>query len=257
MDILKISIEHYDEYAKQYHQETYKHIKSELTSHIRDLLYKSFVSQLKNLSLQADNKFAKALKQSFNEDTVTDTFTDITQNLYDDVIKQFEQSAYQLMMEDSDWQDAVKLYKKELSNNLIKMIEGERSKQKEKLFTFSLETICDELEDPVTEPIKNLEDNFWDIVIKRYKDIILKEEEKVKTILNDGFKTVEEEYDHFINKLEEKIYSNTKKIIFKTVSELNAHLNRKFNQFFKKDSDGKNRDWKSMPEEEIQKLHAE
>lgn len=46
-------------------------------------------------------------------------------------------------------------------------------------------------------------------------------------------------------------------MIVKTVNELNSHLNRKFNQFFKKDSDGKNRDWKNIPEDEIQKLHAE
>lgn len=56
-DILKEAYLYYDESAKQYHQETYEEIKLELTTHIVELLYKSFVSQLKNLSLQGDQKF--------------------------------------------------------------------------------------------------------------------------------------------------------------------------------------------------------
>jgi hypothetical protein len=173
------------------------------------------------------------------------------------VVKQFVESACQLMMEDSDWNKAVDLYKRELCNSLVKMIEAEREKQKEKLFNFSLETILDELEEEITQPIKDLDDNFWEKIVKKYKEIILKEEEKVKIILNDGFKTYEEEYDHFLNKLEDKIYINSKKLIVKTVSELNAHLNRKFNIYFKKNSEGKNRDWKNISEEEIHKLHSE
>lgn len=256
-DILKVAYKHYDDSAKQYYQDTYKSIKLELTSYLVEHLYKSFVSQLKNLSLQADKKFAKGMKHAFKDDTVTDTFTTTVENLFDDVVKQFVESAYQLMMEDSDWHKAIDLYKKELSNNLVKMIEIEREKQKEKLFNFSLETILDELEEEITQPIKDLDDNFWDKVVKKYKEIVLKEEEKVKIILNDGFKTFEEEYDRFLNKLEEKIYTSSKKIIVKTTSELNAHLNRKFNTYFKKNSEGKNRDWKNISEEEIHKLHAE
>lgn len=162
-----------------------------------------------------------------------------------------------LMMEGSNWGDAIKQYRKELSNNLVKIIEAERNRQIEKLFTLSVDKICDALEEPITQPIKDLEDDFWDIVIERYRKIVSEEEEDVKKILNDGFKCEEEEYDSFLNKLEEKVYINTKKMIVKTTSELNAHLNRKFNQYFKKDANGKNRDWKKIPEEEIQKLHEE
>lgn len=256
-DILKIAYTHYDEYAKQYYPETYKSVKIELTNHIVELLYKSYISQLKNLSMQADKKFVKALRNSFTDDTVTDTFTDTCRDLYDDTMKQFESNARILKMEDSDWDEAINLYMRELSNSLTKIIETERDKQKEKLFSFSLETICDELEEQITQPIKDLDDNFWSTIKSRYEEIVTKEEEKVKIILNDGFKCTEEEYDHFLHKLEEKIYTNGKKMIVKTTMELNSHLNRKFNQYFKKDSKGKNRDWKKIPEEEIVKLHEE
>lgn len=67
----------------------------------------------------------------------------------------------------------------------------------------------------------------------------------------------DEEYDTFLTKLEDKIYIQSKKLINKTVSDLNSHLNRKFNSFFKKDSKGKNRNWKNMSEEDIEKLHIE
>ena len=255
-DILRESYYHYDEYAKQYYNETYKSVKLELTNHIVDLLYKSFVSQLKNLSLQGDKKFAKALKNTFSEDSVTDTFTETCQGLFDDTIMQFEKNSNMLTMDDAeDWQKAIDLYKKELSNSLVKMIETERTKQKEKLFTFSVETIVDELEDKITQPIKDLEDNLWENVNEKYKEIILEEEEKIKAILNDGFKTQDEEYDSFLTKLEDKVYNQSKRLIIRTVSDLNSHLNRKFNYYFKKDSEGKHRDWKNLTEDEIEKLH--
>jgi hypothetical protein len=91
----------------------------------------------------------------------------------------------------------------------------------------------------------------------KYRKTIDDKEEDIKNILNDGFKTLEDEYDCFLLKIEEKIYSNCKKLIVKTTNELNSHLNRKFNVIFKKDSKGRNRDWKSIAEEDIEKLHAE
>lgn len=207
--------------------------------------------------MQADKKFVKALKNKFSTDYVDDNFTITCEGFYDDTIKQFEENAFILMMEDSNWGEAIKQYKKELSSNLIKMIESERHRQIEKLFTISVDKISDALEEEITQPIKDLEDDFWDIIIERYKKIVTEEEEDVKKILNDGFKSEEEDYDNFLNKLEEKIYHNSRKMIVKTTSELNSHLNRKFNHYFKKDANGKSRDWKKIPEEEIQKLHEE
>jgi hypothetical protein len=161
------------------------------------------------------------------------------------------------MMEGSGWEELIIITSKDLGHSLVKMIETEREKQKEKLFIFSLETIVDELEGAITKPIKDLDDNFWDKIIESYKDTVNREEDKVKAILNDGFKTLDEEYDGFLIKLEDKVYNSCKKIIVKTVSDINSHMNRKFNSFFKKDENGKNRDWKNMPEEEIGKLHSE
>lgn len=141
---------------------------------------------------------------------VADNFTELTEKLFDDVIKQFTDCAYQLLMDGSDWNKTIELYKKDLHANIVKMIENERFKQMEKLFTFSHSNICDILEKEITEPIKNLEDDFWDVVVINYRQTIEDKEEDVKKILNDGFKVVEEEYDAFLKKLEEKIYSSCK-----------------------------------------------
>ena len=127
----------------------------------------------------------------------------------------------------------------------------------EKLFNFSVENIWDILEKEISDPIKNLDDDFWSTIKSKYRKVISDKEEDIKNILNDGFKTLEDEYDNFLLKIEEKIYSNSKKLIIKTTNEINSHLNRKFNLIFKKDSKGKNRDWKIISEEEIEKLHAD
>mmetsp|Transcript_9627 Transcript_9627/g.9414 ORF Transcript_9627/g.9414 Transcript_9627/m.9414 type:complete len:420 (+) Transcript_9627:8-1267(+) len=95
-NILDESISHYDDSAKQYYKETYEGVRLELTNHLIEILYKSFVSQLKNLTLQGDKKFAKAMKNTFNDDTVTDTFADTCNGLFEDTIKQFEQKAKML-----------------------------------------------------------------------------------------------------------------------------------------------------------------
>lgn len=159
------------------------------------------------------------------------------------------------MLEDTDWRKNVDLYRKDLSSGLQKAIDEERGKQMDKLYNFSIENICEILEKEITEPIKNLEDDFWSIVRQKYRKTIQEKEEDIKNILNDGFKTMEDEYDNFLLRIEDKIYTNSKKIIIKTTSDLNSHLNRKFNSIFKKDSNGKNRDWKSLSEEEIERLY--
>lgn len=99
---------------------------------------------------------------------MTDTFTETCTGLFDDTMDQFHYNATLLAMEDAQWQDTIKLHSKELGNSLIKIIEGERNKQKDKLFVFSFETIIGELEEEITQPIKDLEDNFWQIIIKKY-----------------------------------------------------------------------------------------
>lgn len=95
-DILDQALGNYDEQAKQYYKETFEEIRGELHHHIIEILYKSFVSQLKNLSIQGDQKFNKAMKNTFSDDSVTDTFTETCQGLFDDTIQQFEQKARML-----------------------------------------------------------------------------------------------------------------------------------------------------------------
>ena len=70
---------------------------------INESLFKSFCSQIKNLVLQADSKFIKTLRKKFPDDLVADNFTKVTEDLYDDISKQFITCCHQLMLEDSDW----------------------------------------------------------------------------------------------------------------------------------------------------------
>lgn len=256
-EVLSKAYVYYDQNAKQYYVETFNSVRAELTNAIYESLFKSFCSQIKNLVLQVDGKFHKAMKKRFPDDVVANDFTKVTEDLYDDVTKQFIDWWYQLMLDESDWRKTVDLYRKDLSSGLQKAINDERSKQMEKLFNFSVENICDILEKEVTEPIKNLEDDFWRTIKKNYRRIIEEKEEDIKNILNEGFKTLEDEYDNFILKIEDKIYTNCKKFIVKTTNDINSHMNRKFNTIFKKDSNGKNRDWKLISEEDIEKLFTD
>lgn len=109
----------------------------------------------------------------------------------------------------------------------------------------------------LTEPIKDLDDNFWSTVNSNYTKLLRENESSLKNILVDGFKTDEDEYDLYIANYEDEIYKFSKKLIVKCCSDLNSHLNRKFNSYFKNDDKGKHRNWKDIPEEKIQQLFEE
>jgi hypothetical protein len=125
------------------------------------------------------------------------------------------------------------------------------------MFEISKENICDDLEKVLTSPIESLEDNFWSQINKDYTTMLHKHESDIKNILVDGFQVNEDDYDLYIARFEDEIYKFSKKLIIKTCSDLNSHLNRKFNTYFKKDDKGKHRNWKDISEERIGQLYEE
>lgn len=83
--------------------------------------------------------------------------------------------------------------------------------------------------------------------------------------LLDGFKCEFEEIEDFLGVFQSNIYTFTtdyiKKLFRYTFKnhlyrDINTNLLRKFNLEFKKDKDGKNRDWRTIEEEKIREMHT-
>ena len=125
------------------------------------------------------------------------------------------------------------------------------------MFEIAKENLCEELEKLILGPIENLEDGFWSKINSEYVKALNTQERDIKNILVDGFQVNEDEYDLSISNFEDEIYKYSKRVIEKTCSNLNSHLNRKFDSYFKKDSNGKHRNWKDISEEKIRDLHQE
>jgi len=195
------------------------------------------------------------MKKHFNNDMVTDSFVKDTDEMFIQTREGYRQICEALRMRDSEWHYDHQM--NELDHRLKERIDVEKEKQMTKLFEISKENLCDELEKKITAPIENLEDNFWSTINRDYVKCMRKHESDIKNMLVDGFRVSEDEYDVSIAKFEDEIYKHCKKIIIKTCSDLNSHLNRKFNSYFKKDEKGKNRHWKDISEERIKQLHEE
>lgn len=60
----------------------------------------------------------------------------------------------------------------------------------------------------------------------------------------------------FTETLENAVYQFATEYIKRLFRDINTNLLRKFNTLFKKDENGKNRDWKSIEEGQIRDLHV-
>lgn len=63
-----------------------------------------------------------------------------------------------------------------------------------------------------------------------------------------GFKCDSDEIFEFIETLERHIHQYTVEIVRRLFRDINTNLLRKFNKMFKKDENGKNRNWRDIEE---------
>ena len=114
----------------------------------------------------------------------------------------------------------------------------------------------DNLEQIINKPIYELESNFWE----QMRIPILKELEilalNCQQVLRQGFKCSEMEIDEFVRSLETSLNQYTADYIKRLFRDINTNLLRKFNKDFKKDEQGKNREWREIEEPAIRDLWA-
>ena len=125
------------------------------------------------------------------------------------------------------------------------------------MFAIAKENLEEVIEKIILDPIESLDDNLWSTINSGYVKELKEQESKIKDILVNGFKTDENEYDGRLSKFEDDIYNFAKRTIERTCRDLNSHLNRKFDLYFKRDDKGKHRNWKDISEEKINQLHEE
>jgi hypothetical protein len=75
-------------------------------------------------------------------------------------------------------------------------------------------------------------------------------------VLRQGFKCTEMEIDEFVRVLETTLHQYTADYIKRLFRDINTNLLRKFNKDFKKDEQGKNREWREIEEPAIRELWA-
>jgi hypothetical protein len=75
-------------------------------------------------------------------------------------------------------------------------------------------------------------------------------------VLRQGFKCEEREVAEFIRVLDNTLHTYTADYIKRLFRDINTNLLRKFNKDFKKDQNGKNREWRDIEEPIIRDIWA-
>lgn len=174
-----------------------------------------------------------------------------TEKLFMETMEDFQVQSQSFVLDGTEWDTIIDNEYKTLSQAFRQTITDMREKEVEKLFKLTKDNIVDQISGVINDPIFNLEDNMWDCVTKGYVKYLKRNQENYKIILDEGFKCDEEEYDTQIEKLELAVYENSVVEIRRLSRDLNSHLNRKFGELFKKDKEGKFKNWKTTEEADI------
>jgi hypothetical protein len=75
-------------------------------------------------------------------------------------------------------------------------------------------------------------------------------------VLRNGFRCSDRDIEEFIKSLESTLHQFTADYIKRLFRDINTNLLRRFNKDFKKDANGKNREWRDMEEPLIRDLWA-
>lgn len=75
-------------------------------------------------------------------------------------------------------------------------------------------------------------------------------------LLREGFRCTEIEVGEFMRSLDGTLHTFTTEYVRRLFRDINTNLLRKFNKHFKKDEQGKNREWRDIEEGPIRELWA-
>lgn len=136
------------------------------------------------------------------------------------------------------------------------MINNAREKEIDKLQMLTQQAAKDNLEQIINKPIYECEPEFWDKMRGPYVKELEGLAGNCQQVLRQGFKCNEREINEFIRVLENTLHTFTADYIKRLFRDINTNLLRKFNKDFKKDSNGKNREWREIEEPLIRDIWA-
>ena len=255
-NILKTTSSHYEEFAHQYDQKVFKKIREELLTTVLSNLFISFDSQLKMIRHEIFEKFDKEIRKLSIKEQVNENFYQATERLFEEYTSQYKRESSGLVIENAGWSSQVTIHEADVTQQLRSLINNAREKEIDKLQVLTQTAAKNNIEEIINTPIYELNPTFWEEIrvpyLNELRDIASNSEEVLKV----GFKASWQEVEDFIQTLESSIHSQTVEIVKRLFRDINTNLLRKFNKLFKKDENGKNREWRQIEEGTIREMHT-
>ena len=218
-------------------------------------LFVGFDQQLKLIRQQIFEKFNRELRKlSGVKDQVNEEFKSITDRLYQDHSALFQKLTAEMVVEGSGWGQQAVMHEADLNQQLKALIEQAREKEIDKLQMLTQKAAKDNLEQIINGPIYELNPSFWEEIktplVQELQDLTA----NCEHVLVEGFKCEQDETEEFILTLEQAVHSYTVDYIKRLFRDINTNLLRKFKKLFNKDDHGKNRDWRTLEENQVRDM---
>lgn len=252
--ILGAARDFYADVAKQYAREVFEKVRGELEETLTQSLYQCFDSQLKMLRKQSYDKVTSEVRKLEAKplDEVGDRLSEILTKLVEASIGSYERKADALVPAGSGWEQKVSLHKQELQGQLDLVVQTCKDKLLAEVARTSQKVHEDHIKQFLYERVNSLGDELAAELKDAYVQQVELFNENLQGVLATGFGLSAGEVFEFLAKSERASHEfcvSEFKIVFR--QNANQNLLRKFNDAFKKDEQGKRRDWKALEEAQI------
>ena len=200
-EILKEALDSYDPLAKNYLSYIYQDVRNSLEEELSSKMYSAFSNQLKRLIPKYQKKFRAQFEEELKKN---DNFYQVSDKLKKQYLEELENELKKLKIFKS-WDTGSE-------NEIIfdEIIENQRTicleENKEKL----LEQYKALIEDTISNKFEMITNEFWIEFMQEIFLLITQNLLAQKNYLTQTYKTTEEEYEKFVDLLEEQIYTDIK-----------------------------------------------
>ena len=200
-EILKEALDSYDPLAKNYLSYIYQDVRNSLEEELASKMYSAFSNQLKRLIPKYQKKFRAQFEEELKKN---DNFYQVSDKLKKQYLEELENELKKLKIFKS-WDTGSE-------NEIIfdEIIENQRTicleENKEKL----LEQYKALIEDTISNKFEMITNEFWIEFMQEIFLLITQNLLAQKNYLTQTYKTTEEEYEKFVDLLEEQIYTDIK-----------------------------------------------
>lgn len=181
--------------------------------------------------------------------------SDILTSLLDNSTKSFNTKAESIVIKESGWEKKVDAHKVDLQSHLSSLVYNCKERLLQKLSQSAQKDHELRLKDLIHEKVTNLSEHLSRELAQSYSDEIDQYNSNLAHVLKRGFGMTEQTAFDVLSKSELQSYDYTVaelKLVFR--SQTNIVLMRKFNEVFKKDDSGKQRNWPDVEEGKIKEI---